>query len=74
MVIDAPIILRYIAQRQGCIVALDLYRSLCGPVANYCEDAKNLSVLYKAGNLFTNLAPVSFGSSTLLHGVCTQAT
>jgi hypothetical protein len=33
--------------------------------------AKNISVLYKGGNLFTNLAPVSFGRSTLLHGVCT---
>jgi hypothetical protein len=35
---------------------------------------KNISVLYKVGNLFTNLAPVSFGRSTLLHGVCTYAT
>jgi hypothetical protein len=41
-VIDGPIILRYITQRQDCSVALNLYRSRCGPIANYSEDGKEL--------------------------------
>jgi hypothetical protein len=40
VVIDAPIILRYITQRHGCSVALNLYRSRCGPMANFSEDGK----------------------------------
>jgi len=43
MVIDGLIILRYVTQRQGCSVALNLYRSRCGPVANCSEDGKELS-------------------------------
>jgi len=42
MVIDALIILRYITQRQGCGVALNLYRSRCGPKVNCSEDGKEL--------------------------------
>jgi len=42
MIVDAPIILRYITQRQGCSVALNLYMSRCGPMVNCSEDGKEL--------------------------------
>jgi len=42
MVIDAPIILGYVTQRQGCSVALNLYTSRWDSMANCSEDGKEL--------------------------------